>query len=157
MAAEYAFYDACDMGSQEACDHLSGAGAGTDTAPTKPKEEAPAEEPGPKKKAALPPEALKAPPKLPGLKKSEIQEAIREHLPEVKYCFQKSPAESGQMAVTVWIDVDVKGKVENVGIKYSNVDKTVEECVLQSVRRITFPVPPDGQPMKLSYPFTYVP
>ena len=60
------------------------------------------------------------------------------------------------MAVTVKIFVDGKGKVENAVVKHSNVNQSIETCVLQAVRRIEFPEPPDGQPIKLSYPFTYV-
>lgn len=158
MAAEYAFYDACDMGSVEACDILSGAGSGAaDGTGAKAPEAEPAEEPGAlKKKAFVPPEAAKGPAKLPGLKKSEIQATIRSHLPEVKYCFEKEGA-SKQMQVTVKILTDEKGKVTSVGVKHSNATKPIEACVVQAVSRITFPEPPDGQPIKLSYPFTFNP
>jgi TonB family protein len=156
IAAEMAFYDACDLGSEEACIEISGAGAapegGAKPAPaTKPEEEQPL-----KKQAALPPETETEPVKAPSLKKSEIQEAIRANLKEVTYCFQKEPA-SSQMTVTVGILIDPKGVVESATIKNSNVAKSVEECVAQAVRRIKFPEPPDGQPIKISYPFTYVP
>ncbi len=158
MAADYAFYDGCDMGSELACEVISGAGASTGGGgAAKPAAEPEEEEPALKKKSALPPGATKEPGKAPSLKKSEIQAAIRENLPEVKYCFQKEAAGSGQMAVTVKISIDGKGQVEGVAVKHSNVTQSIETCVLQAVRRITFPEPPDGQPLKLSYPFTYVP
>ena len=157
MAADYAFYDGCDMGSELACEVISGAGASTSTAGAKPAPEPEAGEPALKKKTALPPGATKEPPKAASLKKSEIQAAIRENLPEVKYCFQKEAAGTGQMAVTVRIGIDGKGKVETVAVKHSNVSQSIETCVLQAVRRIAFPEPPVGQPIKLSYPFTYVP
>jgi TonB family protein len=158
MAADYAFYDGCDMGSELACEVISGAGASTGGGGgAKPAPEPEAEEPALKKKSALPPGATKEPGKAPSLKKSEIQAAIRENLSEVKYCFQKEASGEGQMAVTVKIFIDPKGKVEGVSVKHSNVSQSIETCVLQAVRRIEFPVPPDGQPIKLSYPFTYVP
>jgi len=157
LAAEMAFYDACDLGSVEACEELQGAGAPAEGAGEKP---APEEKPKPgeieKKKELLPPEMVKPAAPPAGLKKSEIQEAIRANMKEIRYCFEKEGL-AKQMQVTVKMEVDGKGKVTGASVKFSNATKTIDACVIQAVRRIAFPATPDGLPVAISYPFSFVP
>jgi hypothetical protein len=154
MSAEMAFYEACDLGWEPACERISGAGAkkgGADEAGAKEDEE-----PGPPaKKSTLPPEVGAAVREAPSLKKSEIQAAIKEQMPKIKSCFTKQSVESGN--VSVRITIDGKGEVTGSSVKHSSVDdEAVTKCLLMQVDMIEFPATPDGEPFTFSYPFTYM-
>ena len=117
--------------------------------------EEPAEEPGKlEKKAKLPPVPGSPVAEPPSLKKSDIQGAIKGSIPKIKSCFAQDSVESGNVSVRVTIDG--KGKVIDAKVKHSNVKPAVESCVLLQVKMVKFPAPPDGEPFKFSYPFTYV-
>jgi hypothetical protein len=36
------------------------------------------------------------------------------------------------------------------------VGESIQACVIQAVKRIEFPAPPDGEPIKVNYPFSFV-
>jgi hypothetical protein len=154
MSAEMTYYEACDLGSVEACEEISGPvkKSPDEAAPKQP----PVEDEKPEKKATLPP-ALGDPTvsEAPSLKKSEIQGAIKTDIAKIQSCFAKESIESGNISVR--ITIDGKGKVSTAEMKHSNVNNSaVEDCVLLQVKMIKFPPTPDGEPFTFSYPFTYV-
>ncbi len=156
--AEMAIFEACDMGSEAACEAMN-AGApveGGAAAPDAKKATEGVPEPGElEKKSALPPELAGPAPLAPTLSKSEIQAAIKVNITKIQSCFEKATVDHGN--VSVRITIDGKGKVTDAGIKTSSAGSDeVSSCVLVQVKMIAFPATPDGNPFTFTYPFTFV-
>jgi hypothetical protein len=94
------------------------------------------------------------------LGKEAIRRVIRQHLNEVRYCYEKGleskPDLSGRVNVGFVIKAD--GSVGTAKVKESTLGNAgVEQCIAKAVVRWTFPAPEGCGIVVVSYPFKLVP
>lgn len=94
------------------------------------------------------------------LDKSLIDEVIKRHLSQIRYCYQReltrNPALGGKMVVKFTIAGD--GSVSSAGTRSSSIgNAAVEQCVAGRFLRMTFPAPRGGGLAIVSYPFLFSP
>lgn len=88
-----------------------------------------------------------------------IQDVIRHHMPQVQACYERVLAESGKAIegkVVVAFTIDVTGSVyEAKALKKKGTmkDDRIIECVVNRVRRLVFPKPPDNRRYPIEFPF----
>lgn len=85
-----------------------------------------------------------------------IRRVVRQHLPEVRFCYeqglQSNPSMEGRVAVS-WI-IGGDGRVTGSSLTSSDLGSDrVESCIVQAVRRWTFPTPEDHGMVGVNYPF----
>jgi hypothetical protein len=95
-----------------------------------------------------------------GLDRDIVRRIIRQHLNEVKYCYEqelvRKPSLGGRIAVQFAIGPN--GKVMTSAMQSSTMGNApVENCIVQAVRRWDFPTPSGGGMTIVSYPFVLVP
>ncbi len=95
-----------------------------------------------------------------GLSPQEILQVVRANLNQIRHCYeqllQRSPSASGKLAVN-WT-INAQGNVSSVSIAESSIsDSQMKGCVTSSIKRWKFPDPRGGQPVQISYPFTFNP
>ena len=95
---------------------------------------------------------------LGALDKSIIDRVVKQHLSEIRYCYQKelnkNPKLSGRISVKFTIAAD--GSVSSSSIKSSSLNNSVaESCIAGRFRRFRFPKPKGGGIVVVSYPFTF--
>lgn len=88
-----------------------------------------------------------------------IQGAVRPHMGEVRFCFQKAqqhnPSLEGRVFVRFTVTPD--GQVATSDVESSTIDHpAVEKCLTSAVRRWTFPKPSGGGTATVSWPFKLV-
>jgi hypothetical protein len=93
-----------------------------------------------------------------GLHASEIDETIKRHLNQIRYCYQrqlqKEPGLSGKLVSRFVIAKD--GSVSKAETKASSLgNPAVDSCVNGRLARITFPQPRGGGIVIVSYPFMF--
>lgn len=93
---------------------------------------------------------------LGSLSKETIRRIVRRHLNEIKFCYerelQKHPDLSGRVSIKFLIDghgVVKSAVVANSTIANANVD----QCIVGTVRRMTFPSPENNGVVIVTYPF----
>jgi TonB family protein len=111
--------------------------------------------------------SIKAPKIKPGigtavgsLSKEAIRRVIRQHLNEIRFCYEQKlalkPDLEGRVAVKFIIAPD--GSVKGSKVDGSTInDAEVSSCVAAAVARWTFPAPPDGGFVIATYPFILAP
>jgi hypothetical protein len=111
----------------------------------------------------LPPRVLKGPRVVAGraavrgtLSKEIIRRVIRQHINEVKYCYQRelqsNPGLYGRLIVQ--FTISGMGKVVVSRVARSTLgNSNVETCIAQAVRRWPFPRPQGGGIVVVTYPF----
>lgn len=87
-----------------------------------------------------------------------IRRVVREHSPQVRYCYEKelnvSPGLSGKIAVRWMIGPD--GKVTSASITDSSMNSAaVEACLKNRVMTWRFPSPRGGGSVVVNYPFLF--
>lgn len=95
-----------------------------------------------------------------GLDKEIIRRVVRRHVNEVKYCYEQgmraNPTLGGRVVVSFTIGRN--GEVLSSVLQSSSLRSVaVESCVVQAVRRWTFPQPSGGGLAIVSYPFLLTP
>jgi hypothetical protein len=115
----------------------------------------------------LGPRRARAPVVIPGqpsvrgsLDKEIIRRVVRMHANEVKYCYDQElvnhPALSGR--ISVQFTILAHGEVATSLLQSSTMNNArVESCVVQAVRRWSFPYPIGGGIVITSYPFNFDP
>jgi hypothetical protein len=104
---------------------------------------------------------IKEDPKIRGgLDKEIVRRVIRQHLNEVKYCYEQQlprhPDLAGRMSVQ--FTIAPAGNVMASLLQSSSLaNVAVESCVVQAVKRWQFPQPPGAGFVMVSYPFVLVP
>jgi TonB family protein len=94
-----------------------------------------------------------------GLSPDVIRRVVRRHLNEVRFCYEQQLARVPDLAgrVTVQFLIAPSGAVQSSALRSSDLGSArVEQCVVQAVRRWTFPRP-DGGVVGVSYPFVMTP
>ncbi|MBN2340603.1 MAG: AgmX/PglI C-terminal domain-containing protein [Deltaproteobacteria bacterium] len=93
------------------------------------------------------------------LSKEIIRRHIHRKLAQIRYCYEKelqsNPGLEGR--VSVMFMISTTGAVRTSSVAQSTIGNTnVESCIANVVKHITFPVPPDGGNVIVTYPFTLV-
>jgi hypothetical protein len=94
------------------------------------------------------------------LDKSIIRRVIRLHMNEMKYCYDqeltRNPSLGGR--VVVHFAISGQGQVLTSALQSSTMgNTTVENCMVQAVKRWPFPAPDGGGLVLVSYPFVLAP
>lgn len=92
--------------------------------------------------------------------KEAIRRVIRQHLNEVRFCYEKGLADRPDLEGRVQVGFVIKsdGSVGGAKIKDSSLgDKGVEQCIAKAVERWAFPAPEGCGLVIVSYPFNLVP
>ena len=98
-------------------------------------------------------------PKLPpGYDRELVLKVVRRHQNEIRFCYeselQKAPDLAGK--VTVAWTIGGSGAVEAAQIAESGLgNANVESCIVQKVRRWTFPEPAGGQLVEITFPWVF--
>ena len=92
------------------------------------------------------------------LTRSAIDDAIREHQPDIRSCYEnelkKNPEISGRIAVNFVISAT--GTVKSSKVERTTVEnETVESCVADQIKKIQFPAPKGGGVVIVTYPFVF--
>lgn len=93
-----------------------------------------------------------------GLDKSVIAAIVREHLGQIKHCYERQllvdPNIFGKV-IANWT-INGEGSVDTTGVKKSTMGNvTVENCVLSKIKTWKFPKPRGGGKVIVSYPFLF--
>lgn len=97
---------------------------------------------------------------LGALDRSLIDEVIKRHMNQIKYCYQreltKNPSLAGKIVIKFTIAKD--GSVSSASRKTSTMgNASVEQCVVGRFMRMQFPQPKGGGIVIVSYPFLFSP
>jgi TonB family protein len=89
------------------------------------------------------------------LSKDAIQRVIKNHVSEIKYCYEQDLAVSPSLQgkVTVKIVIGKKGRVEEAEVTSTSLNRpAVEKCIENKIKKWKFPAPEGGK-VVVSYPF----
>jgi pSer/pThr/pTyr-binding forkhead associated (FHA) protein len=97
---------------------------------------------------------------LGALDRSLIDEVIKRHMNQIRYCYQrelnKSPKLAGKIVIKFVIAKD--GSVSSASTKSSTMKSSpVEQCIVGRFMRMQFPKPKGGGIVIVSYPFLFSP
>jgi hypothetical protein len=92
------------------------------------------------------------------LDKSLIDRVVKQHLAEIRYCYEKELAKNpklfGKLVIKFVIAKD--GSVSQASTKTTTMNNPiVEDCVVQRFTRMRFPSPKGGGIVVVSYPFVF--
>ncbi len=90
------------------------------------------------------------------LSREVIRRTIRRHVNEVRFCYEQELSQRPDLAgrVTVTFIISQTGAVMSSGVQSSTLSNSiVEGCIVQAVRRWTFPAPDGGGVVGVNYPF----
>ena len=95
-----------------------------------------------------------------GLTQQEIRAVINAHINEIRHCYeqliQRAPNSAGRVEVN--FTVALSGRVSVVSIGAATLSDVVTRgCITGVVKRWSFPSPRGGQPVEVSYPFSFSP
>ncbi len=93
-----------------------------------------------------------------GLDKEAIAKVIREHLGQIRYCYDRQLASDSELhgKVKVKWNIDAEGIVESQSLGESTMNNAmVEECILRRIATWKFPKPKGGTKVLVSYPFLF--
>lgn len=98
------------------------------------------------------------PPLPPGYDRDLVLKVVSRHQNEIRFCYEselpKAPDLSGKVTVA-WV-IGASGAVETAQIAESGLGNTnVESCIVQKVRRWTFPEPAGGQLVEITFPWVF--
>lgn len=103
------------------------------------------------------PDQGSVPPGRGSLSADAIRRVIREHLPEVRHCYEQGLIAEPQLAgrVTIRFIISASGAVTAASIASSTLGNgRVEQCITTAVLRWKFPAPDGGGVVSVTYPFT---
>jgi TonB family protein len=94
----------------------------------------------------------------PGYDRDLVLKVVRRHQNEIRFCYEselsKTPSMSGK--VTVAWTIGATGAVETAQIAESGLaNESVESCIVQRVKRWTFPEPNGGQEVAITFPWVF--
>lgn len=95
---------------------------------------------------------------LGAIEKNEVRRVIREHIREIRNCFERelrrSPDAKGTL-VLEW-DIEEEGRVSLCKVKTNPFnDDTVALCIASRVKTWHFPAPPKDQVVRVTYPIVF--
>lgn len=94
------------------------------------------------------------------LRKDQIREVVRDHIDEVRECYDArlaaKPDAAGRVAISFTIGAE--GSVTAATVESSSMDdEEMETCVADTIRSWVFPAPEHGGPVVVTYPFNFDP
>jgi TonB family protein len=95
----------------------------------------------------------------PGADGSEIRRVVAKNAAAAKACYaaalRKNPGVGGG-SLAVAFTIGPTGNVVETSIQRSTLaDAELAACIQKTIRRLQFPVPPDGAPQKVVFPYTF--
>ena len=93
------------------------------------------------------------------LPKEVIRRFIRQKIREIRFCYERELAANTTLSgrVAIMFQINSQGGVILSAVKESTLrNPNVETCIASVVRRITFPPPPDGGTVIVTYPFNLI-
>ena len=92
-----------------------------------------------------------------GLTKEEVGKVVREHLGEVRYCYEsalaRQPGLEGKLVLS--FTVRGNGRVREVITKESSGNTSLDNCIQNRLLKWIFPKPRQGVDVGVSYPFIF--
>jgi outer membrane biosynthesis protein TonB len=92
-----------------------------------------------------------------GLDKEEVGKAIRQHVSEIRYCYEtalvRNPSLEGKLVVTFVIGAE--GSVKSATNQETHADAGLVKCILDRLSKWKFPKPRRGLEVEVSYPFIF--
>lgn len=95
-----------------------------------------------------------------GLDKKIIRRIVRAHVNEVRYCYNQGLTRDPDLGGRVMVSfiIEGNGEVGNSTVASSTLgDTEVSECIAEAVARWKFPKSPEGQNVRITYPFVLEP
>ncbi len=93
------------------------------------------------------------------LPKEVIRRFIRQKIREIRFCYERELTANATLSgrVAIVFQINSQGGVILSAVKESTLgNPNVETCIARVVRRITFPPPPDGGTVIVTYPFNLI-
>ncbi len=93
-----------------------------------------------------------------GLEKEVIARIIREHLGQIRYCYDRQLASDSGLhgKVKVNFSIDAEGMVDTQAVGESTMNSAmIDECILRRIATWKFPKPKGGTKVLVSYPFLF--
>lgn len=110
------------------------------------------------KKEAKPAVKMKDPTVNGSIDKRIIQKVVRQHSGELRSCYERELAKTRDLAgriVIVWL-ISPQGMVTKALVKETTMkNKTVEDCIKNSILHWRFPAPKGGGIVQIEYPFVF--
>jgi TonB family protein len=99
-----------------------------------------------------------APVLTPGYDRDLVLKVVRRHQSEIRFCYESELSKAPDLAgkVTVAWTISPTGSVEVAQIAESGLaNEKVESCIVQRVKRWTFPEPSGGQEVAITFPWVF--
>jgi len=93
-----------------------------------------------------------------GLSKEIINRVIQKHYNEIKYCYEKELTHDQGLygKITVLFVIEGTGHVADALVQQTTMSsEPVESCILNHVKRWTFPAPQGGGTVQVTYPYVF--
>jgi hypothetical protein len=93
-----------------------------------------------------------------GLSRDVINRIIQKHYNEIKYCYEKELTRNPELygKVTVLFLIEGTGRVGEALVQQTTMgSEPVETCMVNHVRRWTFPAPQGGGTVQVTYPYVF--
>ena len=87
-----------------------------------------------------------------------IQREIRKQKNAIRYCYMQELMKQKNLhgKATVKFTITPTGRVIKARVTGSTIkNATVEQCVLQTIKRVRFPEPSNGEIVQVTYPFMF--
>ncbi len=94
------------------------------------------------------------------LSREVIRRIVHRHINEVRFCYERALQRRPDLAgrISVRFIISATGAVQTAALGSSTLgDAEVENCIVQAVRRWTFPQPDGGGIVVVTYPFVFTP
>lgn len=91
-----------------------------------------------------------------GLDMSLISDVVRRNLGQIRFCYEQGLQGDASLAgrVGVHFVINANGQVSTADVASSTLNsKSVEDCIVMRVKSWRFPIPSNGQLVKVTYPF----
>lgn len=92
-----------------------------------------------------------------GLDRDQIQAVIQQNIHDVRFCYEQGLKDNPQLSgrVTVYFVIGGNGVVKRAQVVSSTLQNAqVEACMIEKLKRWTFPLPEGGVDVEVTYPFT---
>lgn len=93
-----------------------------------------------------------------GLDREVIAAVIREHLGQIRYCYERQLAASPDLygKLKVRFTIDANGEVDSQSVSQTTLkNNMIEDCILRRLATWKFPKPKGGTKVIVSYPFLF--
>lgn len=104
-------------------------------------------------------DAINSPPPPPPTEKENVRRTIRKNLFHFKNCYEAeakaNPAVKDGKVVLAWTINDLGDVIESKVASSQLQNRNVEQCLLNVLRAVKFPSPPQGRRAEVSYPFVF--